>query len=219
MSVFVRVALPIAAMLGLSGPVYGQILWDAGLNNFQEGADLTRNAQAEDFRMPCFGTVTGAKFWTVRTINDGVCDWSIYERDLTTGAPGVLRGSGTASLTSMFLGTLPPDFLTQEYSHTFSIPPLELEAGDYFIAIHMGSTCNVFRGVNWEQSQARFGGGARPQPFCTGSFGAATTAHHAFQIFGFHPPPPCAGDADLDGGVDFADVVEVLSNFGIVCPQ
>jgi hypothetical protein len=212
-----RVFVCLAAPLCCAGAAHAQLLWDAGLNNFQEGADLTRNAQAEDFRMPCFGTVTGAKFWTIRTIPDGVCDWRIYERDLTTGAPGVLRGSGTASLTSIFLGHTPIT-MQQEYSHTFSIPPLELEAGDYYLAIHMGSTCNVFRSVNWEQSQAHFGGGARPQPFCTGAFGNFTIVHHAFQIMGFHPPPPCSGDADQNGEVNFGDITTVLKNWAIVCP-
>lgn len=195
---------------------HGQIVWDAALPNFQTGADLTRNSQAEDFRLPCFTTVTGAKIWTVRTVNDGVCAWRIYERDLTTGAPGVLRGSGTATLTTQFLGH---DFnMIDHWSHSFSIPPLELEAGDYFLAIHMGNTCDVFRGMHWELSQSFFSGGARQQAFCTGAFGPFTTNHHAFQILGFHPPPPCAGDADHNGAVNFSDITEVLQNWAITCP-
>lgn len=218
MMLCVRRVCVLTMFVSLPHVARGQILWDAALPNFQEGADLTRNAQAEEFRMPCFGTVTGAKFWTIRTINDGVCDWRIYERDLSTGAPGVLRGSGTATLTSLFHGLVPPEFIFGEYSHSFSIPPIELEAGDYYLAIHMGSTCNVFRGVNWEQSQAHFGGGARPQAFCTGTWGNFTTAHHAFQVLGFHPPPPCPGDADHNGVVNFSDVTEVLKNFAMTCP-
>lgn len=32
------------------------------------------------------------------------------------------------------------------------------------------------------------------------------------------PPAPCAGDASLDGKVDFSDVSSVLGNFGLTCP-
>lgn len=40
-----------------------------------------------------------------------------------------------------------------------------------------------------------------------------------FRITGFYAQtPPCFGDANDDGTVNFADITATLANFGVACP-
>jgi hypothetical protein len=188
-------ALMVPFILAVFAPLraHGQIIYDNGPPNQQNGNEMTQWIQAEDFSVGTAMTLGSVHFWDIEVPNtayQGEIDWGIYSD--AGGSPGALLTSGAAigaANTRMFIqGGVLGQF--DEYSNTFSITPFALAAGTtYWLGLHNGPlTFQTRTNFYWETTNANasFTGHELIAPF-TGGW-ADNGQQHAFQLLAVPEP-------------------------------
>lgn len=191
------------------------LLFDGGLPNQQNANEMTRWLQAEDFELTQASVVASIRFWTLEaapTAWAGVCNYAIYEDD--GGAPGAMLESGVLNLIGRTLtGNIVAGLA--EIVYNFSFPaPVSLEAGVYWIGLHMHTGCTTIRSILWVTTSNNFGAVGHERFECLGAW-EPNGNQHAFLLYGEAQPPGCPGDIDGDGSVDVVDLGRVLASFGL----
>jgi len=188
-------ALMVPFILAVFAPLraHGQIIYDNGPPNQQNGNEMTQWIQAEDFSVGTAMTLGSVHFWDIEVPNtayQGEIDWGIYSD--AGGSPGALLASGAAigaANTRMFIqGGVLGQF--DEYSNTFSITPFALAAGTtYWLGLHNGPlTFQTRTNFYWETTNANasFTGHELIAPF-TGGWND-NGQQHAFQLLAVPEP-------------------------------
>jgi hypothetical protein len=189
-------ALLVPFILAVFAPLraHGQIIYDNGPPNQQNGNEMTHWIQAEDFSVGTAMTLGSVNFWDIEAPGgaayQGEIDWGIYSD--AGGSPGTLLTSGAAiggAVTRTFiqhgvLGTY------DEYSQSFNITPFALAAGTtYWIGLHNGPlTFQTYSSFYWETTNANasFTGHELISPFTGGWFDNGQ--QHAFQLLAVPEP-------------------------------
>ena len=192
---FRLLALMVPFILAVFAPLraHGQIIYDNGPPNQQNGNEMTQWIQAEDFSVGTAMTLGSVHFWDIEVPNtayQGEIDWGIYSD--AGGSPGALLASGAAigaANTRMFIqGGVLGQF--DEYSNTFSITPFALAAGTtYWLGLHNGPlTFQTRTNFYWETTNANasFTGHELIAPF-TGGWND-NGQQHAFQLLAVPEP-------------------------------
>ena len=188
-------AVVMACILAVFAPLrgHGQIIYDNGPPNQQNGNEMTQWIQAEDFSVGTAMTLGGVNFWDIEVPNtayQGEIDWGIYSD--AGGSPGTLLASGAAIGGAVTRTFLQHNVLGQfdEYSDTFNVTPFALTAGmTYWIGLHNGPLSFQTRtNFYWESTNnnASFTGHELIAPF-TGGW-SDNGVQHAFQLLAVPEP-------------------------------
>jgi len=188
-------AVVMACILAVYAPLrgHGQIIYDNGPPNQQNGNEMTQWIQAEDFSVGTAMTLGGVNFWDIEVPNtayQGEIDWGIYSD--AGGSPGTLLASGAAIGGAVTRTFLQHNVLGQfdEYSDTFNVTPFALTAGmTYWIGLHNGPLSFQTRtNFYWESTNnnASFTGHELIAPF-TGGW-SDNGVQHAFQLLAVPEP-------------------------------
>jgi hypothetical protein len=137
---------------------HGQIIYDNGPPNQQNGNEMTQWIQAEDFMLTSPANLTSVHFWDIEDpaggIYQGEINWGLYTD--AGGSPGTLFASGDATaVTRIFIQHNVLGFY-DEYSDDFNIAPVALAAGTrYWLALHNGPLTTQFRAnFYWETTNS-----------------------------------------------------------------
>lgn len=151
------------SFLLISAGLLGQLLaadtvYDNGASSRADGWEMTQWFEADDFSVRQPLRLTGMKFWNYEKqgLFTGVIVWEIYSKS-SSGAPGSLLHTGTSSVENRAATGFALFGALSEFVNTFSISPLVLTPGDYWIALHNGSESNLTRGVFWAPTRDRIG--------------------------------------------------------------
>ncbi|MGI9087629.1 MAG: hypothetical protein ACR2HH_07825 [Chthoniobacterales bacterium] len=136
-----------AALVGANAGV----VYDNGSPDRNNGFEITHWIEADVFSVTAAARIEGAKFWTFEIDGnfEGTLFWQIYS--LGNGIdPGTVLFSGTTSAVS-HVATGLIAFGFKEYVATFSIDPVFLPAGSYWLSIHNGPSQNsLTQNVFWQ---------------------------------------------------------------------
>lgn len=189
-------ALVVPFILAVFAPLraHGQIIYDNGAPNQQNGNELTQWIQAEDFSVGTAMTLGGVHFWDIEapggTAYQGQIAYGIYSD--AGGSPGTLLASGAAiggAVTRTFIQGGVLGFF-DEYSNSFNVTPFALAASTtYWIGLHNGPlTFQTRSEFYWESTNnnASFTGHELIAPF-TGAW-ADNGVQHAFQLLAVPEP-------------------------------
>jgi hypothetical protein len=152
----------ITAVAILTVTASGEVLYDNGGPNHNpspNGFEMTQWIEADDFSLATEARVDAIIFWDVELLANfqGTVLWQIYANN-PDNTPGTLLYSGSANSSHVQTPYAAPPFA--EYLNSFSIPPVVLGPGTYWLALHNGPLSNYFnQRVYWESSGAS---GARP---------------------------------------------------------
>lgn len=141
--------LALAALLCAAAPASAQVVYDNGGPNGQGGNEMTAWAQAEDFSLAAPATIGAVRFWGVErdaSSYQGSIFWAILAND---GAqPGSVLASGLATPDRVAAGST---YFGTRYQYDFSIAPLALSDGVYWLALHNGPLATESREeLYWE---------------------------------------------------------------------
>ncbi|MDQ6623444.1 MAG: hypothetical protein M3Y86_08165 [Verrucomicrobiota bacterium] len=196
-------AVPVFYFLVGIGGARGQLLYDNGPPDHMNGSEMTAWMEADDFVLSSDARVKGVKFWDFEISADfvGTIVWQIYTNQ--QGEPGTLLYTGSiSSIAHTPTGIIA--FGLREFVNTFEIPPADLPAGTYWLALHNGPLSNqVGDNVFWEATAQgdSLPSQGRSAPFTGRWFSNAfpgLPSDLAFQINGV--PAPRISEFDLRSG-------------------
>jgi hypothetical protein len=191
---FRLLALMVPFILAVFAPLraHGQIIYDNGPPNQQNGNEMTQWIQAEDFSVGTAMTLGGVHFWDIENpgggIYQGEINWGIYSD--AGGSPGTLLASGDATaVTRTFIQGGVLGFY-DEYSNDFNITPFALAPSTtYWLGLHNGPLTTQFRAnFYWETTNANGtnSGHELIAPFNDGW--ASNGSEHAFYLYAVPEP-------------------------------
>ncbi len=138
------VALALSALACISVPASAQVVYDNGGPDGTGGSEMSIWLQAENFTLDSDATIGSVRFWAFQIAPDsyqGSVFWQVLNG--AGGQPGavVQQGSADPSRTDAGLnGT------RQQYQYDFSISPLALSSGTYYLALHNGPLVPIHDG-------------------------------------------------------------------------
>lgn len=164
-------------------PASAQVVYDNGAPNGLEGNEMTRWIQAEDFAIDGSATVGAVRLWAFGGSEQSY-QGSIFWQIMSDGgsAPGSVIASGLVSPTATPWSM--PRYIG--YQLDFSISPLSLTNGVYWLALHngpLGTTARQeFYWANADGNQTMTGQEDQA-PFLGGPW-STNSEEHAFVLYG-----------------------------------
>lgn len=168
----------------VAGRAYATLLYDNGSPNGSNGSEMTMWIQAEDFALASPATITDVRFWTIEQPSqpgyNGSIVWTLYSD--AGGSPGGILDRGTALATQVSTGSI---FGFEGFQNDFSLGPLALDAGTYWLGLHNGPLTHDSRDYFYWQNSDPFSGNGHEDrtPFDSGGW-SINGEEHAFELFG-----------------------------------
>lgn len=119
-----------------------------------DGYEMTGWIEADDFSLPNSASIESIQFGTIERagVFTGVVTWQIYANN-SHDQPGTLLYAGTAAVAHTPTGYTSGTEI--EYTNSFSISPITLPPGTYWLALHNGPpSVNTNQRVYWESAAA-----------------------------------------------------------------
>ena len=168
----------------------GDVVHDNGGSSRQDGWEMTQWFEADDFVIAERTQLSGVRFWNYVAPGafTGTIVWELYTNS-SSNTPGLLVASGTSSPASnaatgfVLFGAL------QEFVTTFTISPVTLDPGTYWLALHNGPREHVTRGMFWAPTATPSGAPSHSRealsngPWYSNAF-PGFPPDLAFQVFG-----------------------------------
>lgn len=130
------VTLALSALACISVPASAQLVYDNGGPSNAGGSEMSIWLQAENFQLQNDATIGSVRFWAFQIAPDsyeGSIFWQVLNSD--GGQPGTVVMEGMADPSRTFAGL---NGTRQQYQYDFSISPLALSSGTYYLALHNG---------------------------------------------------------------------------------
>lgn len=174
---------PAAKAVAEDKAVPGSIVYYAGYPTLSSGLEVTQFGGYDDFQLTQATVVQAIRFWTLEEPGawDGFAEYAILGDG--NGLPGSTLQSGSVRVERFSTGSTTQGL--SEFQYVFPLKaPLALAAGNYWLSLHLSSTCNFMRGVYWESGAPGFRSGAYADQFCDAAAASGTTIQLAFQVLG-----------------------------------
>ena len=141
-------------------PAKADVVYDNGPPDHSEGWEMTSFVQADDITLQKAARFEGVMFWVAQAGPfAGSIYWEIYS-NASNDSPGTLLYSGTATNVSYLATGITVFPVYPEYVVTFSVTPVSLAPGVYWLALHNGPLSNsTGLDIYWEGTPDA---GARP---------------------------------------------------------
>ena len=125
------------------------VIFDNGVSNQDDGWEMTQFYEADDFSIAERTQLSGFKFWNYARTGyfTGTITWEIYA-DIG-GSPAHLVANGASSASTHTPTGFSLFGLLFEAVTTFDVPPVTLDPGTYWLALHNGPRQHVTRGMFW----------------------------------------------------------------------
>ena len=170
-------------------PPSGTVIYNNGAPNLANGNEMTQWMQAEDFTLASPAVVNDVIFWDIEATSayQGSIYWSINANN--AGTPGAQLFSGTeAAVTRTATGG--SAFGLTEFQNEFSIAPVSIPAGSYWLELHNGPVTSTTRAdFYWETTGTGAGvfGQEDVAPFGDGF--SSNGQEHAFELLNVEAVP------------------------------
>ncbi len=142
----VRSALfTLSAIACMSVPAAAQLVYDNGAPDGTGGSEMSIWLQADNFTLRGDATISSVRFWAFQVGPDsykGSVFWQILNNAGTQPGTSVLA-TGSADPTRTGAGMYGR---FQQYQYDFSISPLALSSGTYYLALHNGPLVPIHDG-------------------------------------------------------------------------
>ena len=182
----------LCALVGLllsSGAEADPIVYYNGPPSLNGGNNMGIAWQADIFKLLAKERVTGIQFWTLEAPGEYRDSISWQIRNDASSSPGntVFAGiDGYTGANRMATGrTVTIDAIGYtEYAYTFSITPLTLDAGDYWLNLHNGNLANLDdpNDFLWSWADSSPSSVFGMESFDLGASWSTNFNHHAFAI-------------------------------------
>ena len=204
------------ALLFSAGAHAADVIFDNGVSNQDDGWEMTQFYEADDFVIAERTQLSGFKFWNYARTGyfTGTITWEIYA-DLA-GSPAHLVASGASPASTHIATGFSLFGLLFEAVTTFHVPPVTLDPGTYWLALHNGPRQHVTRGMFWAPTGKKRSSGTPSHSREALSDGTWYSNDYpgmspdlAFQVFGTVVP-----GVSGSGFVNGSPVVRFLSKLG-----
>ncbi len=151
-------AAVLALALIVSAPLGAQVVFNGGspASGTGNSANISSMRVANSFQFSANSTVGTVRFWGFGA--PATVDWGIYSDNTTTRTPGNFVEGGSVTPTA---GVTTDAGGVTVTSYSFNISPVTLSAGDWWLALHNGTSPTDFSSSSFYWAVAT-GGDARP---------------------------------------------------------
>ena len=138
------VALALAALACISVPASAQVAYNNGAPNGTGGSEMSIWLQTDNFQIQSDATIGSVRFWAFQVQEDSYKGNIFYQvLNSAGGQPGTVVQQGSADPTRTDAGL---NGHLQQYQYDFSISPLALSSGTYYLALHNGPLVPIHDG-------------------------------------------------------------------------
>jgi len=154
---FIRLVFAIGCATGLvaTGEAYAGVIYDNGGPTLDNGIEITSSIGADDFTITTATTLRAVRFWDAErgSTYNGSITWRIYADDPVNNQPGLLLFEGNqTAVTRTDLGIIEFTGIGHlEFQNDFSVGPVALAPGKYWLGLHNGPLTDTSRSdnINW----------------------------------------------------------------------